>query len=334
MFEPLGSPAFLTAARIEGKKASPIKTFLFFLIVYFIGTFAQSILLSPIMYTTMLSDPAYYDIINMAAGEVSTSVLNEQIAEYVTALAERPPIVIASLFATVGTVIASVVFCRRIEKRSYFSMGLVKKGAFPAYLRGCLFGLVLFAVAIGFSMLFGGFWLRGINGKFNFLLCLLLLLGFLLQGFSEEMLCRGLLMVSMGRVSPLPYALTISSLTFALLHTSNAGFAFLPFVNLTLFGFLMGLYMIRGGSIWGAAALHSVWNFAEGVLGGFRVSGMKMPTSLFRFTAIEGKEIFTGGAFGPEGSLGVTFVLAVAVAILAMSKTKSSVILYEIPKEE
>ena len=140
-------------------------------------------------------------------------------------------------------------------------------------------------------------------------------------------------MVSAAKTANLPFALTLNTFVFAALHASNTGFSLLPFINLTLFGLLMGLYMIRGGSIWGAAALHSVWNFAEGVLGSFSVSGMKMPTYLLGFSATEGKEIFTGGAFGPEGGLGVTFVLAVSLALLAMAKTKTAES-YVLPKEE
>jgi membrane protease YdiL (CAAX protease family) len=246
----------------------------------------------------------------------------EQITIYVTELNARPLVTVVMLFATVGTIAACLVFCKLIEKRTFAGMGLRKKGALPAYLKGLVLGLLLFAVAIGFSYFFGAVRFTGVNKDFRPLLCVLLFLGYLVQGFSEELLCRGMLMVSTAKRAPLWYGLVISAFAFSVLHAANNGFSFFPFLNIFLFGILMGLYMIRGGSIWGAAALHSVWNFAEGVLTSFPVSGTKMPTHLLTFVTEEGKELFHGGLFGPEGGLGVTFALAVAIALFAMAETK------------
>lgn len=320
MFEKLGTPRFIAEARMQGKLYSPLAVFLIFLLLFGIGNLLASALLAPVTYILMLTDPAYYEVVN---GEYATTEeMAEQIALYAESLATRPAVVIASLFATVATVAACLIFCKLIEKRSLASMGLTRKGAVPAYLRGLALGLLLFAVAIGFSYLFGAVRFTGVNPDFDPLLFILLFLGYLIQGFSEELLCRGMLMVTTAKTSRLSFALSVSAFSFAALHAANTGFAPLPFINLALFGFLMGLYMIRGGSIWGAAALHSVWNFAEGVLTGFSVSGMKMPTHLLSVLPTEGKELFIGGAFGPEGGLGVSFALSVALALFAMAKTK------------
>ncbi|MBO7169975.1 MAG: CPBP family intramembrane metalloprotease [Clostridia bacterium] len=322
MFQPLGTPLFLSASERKGKTYTTIKTFLLFLLLFFIGNALQSVVLTPMLYVLMLTDPAYYDVIN---GEYeSTAQMMESITKYAEGLYEHPAVIAVMLFATAGTTIACLVFCRFIEKRSFASMGMTKKGAFPAYLRGLLLGLVLFSVAVAFSLFFGAVRFTGLNPDFSPALSLLLFLGYLVQGFSEELLCRGMLMVSTARRAPLWYGWLISSFTFAILHTANNGFSLLPFLNLLLFGLLMGLYMIRGGSIWGAAALHSVWNFAEGVLTSFPVSGTRMPTHLLSFVTVEGKELFHGGLFGPEGGLGATFVLAVALTLFAMAETKKA----------
>lgn len=322
MFQPLGTPLFLAEARKQGRSYTAIKTFFIFLLLFLIGNTLQSVILSPILYAIMLTDPAYYEILNGEYG--TTAEMMEQVTLYAAGLNTRPVVTVVMLFATVGTVAACLVFCKCIEKRSFASMGLRKKGAFPAYLKGIGLGLLLFAVAIGFSLFFGAVRFVGVNKSFDPLLCLLLFLGYLVQGFSEELLCRGMLMVSTAKRAPLWYGLLISAFSFSILHAANNGFSFFPFLNIFLFGILMGLYMIRGGSIWGAAALHSVWNFAEGVLTSFPVSGMTMPTHLLSFAAEEGKELFHGGLFGPEGGLGVTFALTVAIALFAMAETKQA----------
>lgn len=323
MFEKLGTPKFIANARAQGKRYTPMGVFFVFLLLFSIGGMLQSAILSPVLFVMMLADPTYYEIVN--GQYATTEEMYEQIMLYTQALNEKPAVVVTTLLATAGTVAACLVYLKFIEKRSLASAGMTRKGAVPAYLRGALFGLVLFAVAIGFSALFGGVTFVGFNKSFNPLLFVLLLVGYVIQGFSEEILCRGVLMVSTAKSTRLSVALWSSALAFAALHTLNHGFAPLPFINLVLFGLLMGLYMIRGGSIWGAAALHTVWNFAEGVLTSFSVSGMKMPTHLLTLLPVEGKELFIGGAFGPEGGLGVTFVLAVSLALLAMTPTKNSI---------
>ena len=322
MFQPLGTPLFLAEARTQGRSYTAIKTFFIFLLLFLIGNTLQSVILSPILYAIMLTDPAYYEILNGEYG--TTAEMMEQVTLYAAGLNTRPVVTVVMLFATVGTVAACLVFCKCIEKRSFASMGLRKKGAFPTYLKGIGLGLLLFAVAIGFSLFFGAVRFVGVNKSFDPLLCLLLFLGYLVQGFSEELLCRGMLMVSTAKRAPLWYGLLISAFSFSVLHAANNGFSFFPFLNIFLFGILMGLYMIRGGSIWGAAALHSIWNFAEGVLTSFPVSGMTMPTHLLSFVTEEGKELFHGGLFGPEGGLGVTFALTVAIALFAMAETKQA----------
>lgn len=322
MFEKLGTPKFLAEARTQGKRRSVLAVLFIVLILFGVGNVLQSAVLTPILYVMMLADPAYYDIVNGSYD--STEEMAEAVLGYTAALSEAPLVSILSLFLTAGTVAACIVYVKLIEKRSLASCGMRKEGAAPAYLRGLALGLLLFAVAISFSALFGAVRFTGINPDFNPVYFVLLLLGFVIQGFAEELLCRGVLMVSTAKSAPLSYALLSSSIIFAMLHTPNSGFDFLSFVNLTLFGLLMGLYMIRGGSIWGAAALHAVWNFAEGVLIGFSVSGMKLPTYLISAIPTEGMELFIGGAFGPEGGLGVTFALTVALALFAMAPTKSS----------
>lgn len=323
MFEKLGTPKFIADARAQGKRYTTIAVFFIFMLLFGIGGALQSAILTPVLFIVMMTDPAYFDILN--GGYETTEEMYEAVLAYTEKLNALPSVVIVSLFATAGTVAACLVYLKLIEKRTLATAGMTKKGALPAYLRGLGLGLLLFGATIGFAALFGGVRLVGLNRDFNALYFILLLLGYVVQGFSEELLCRGILMVSTAKSARLSFALWISAFTFAALHAANSGFAPLPFINLVLFGLLMGLYMIRGGSIWGAAALHTVWNFAEGVLTSFSVSGMKMPTHLLTLLPVEGKELFIGGTFGPEGGLGATFALSVALALFAMVPTRAPV---------
>ena len=138
----------------------------------------------------------------------------------------------------------------------------------------------------------------------------------MLQGMSEEVLCRGYLMVSIGRRYSMWVAILSNSLIFAALHLLNDGISVLALINLVLYGVFASLYFIERGSIWGVAAFHSVWNLVQGNFWGLRVSGIVTECSVFQSTIADNRNIINGGDFGPEGGLAVTIVLAVGICAL------------------
>jgi len=319
MFEPLGTPTFMLDEK-RGAVRSPVIEILVFFLLTLIAQIAQSVLMLPYQLFYIFTDGKYFEI--GKSGDMAAAM------EYVQGLTERmmaePLFQLFMLLSTVATIAAVLIYCRYIAKRSFFSLGLSKK-PYKEYAVGFFFGILALAAVVGFSLAFGSVSFVGISGKGNAFFIVALLLGYAVQGFSEEILCRGYLMTALGRSMPLWMAVISSAFAFAALHVGNAGYSLLAFVNVFLFGVLMALYMIRRGSIWGAAALHAAWNFAEGVLTDFRVSGMPSAASIFSFTLSEGDEWIHGGAFGPEGGIAVTCVLAVGIVLLLMMKTKTDV---------
>lgn len=63
---------------------------------------------------------------------------------------------------------------------------------------------------------------------------------------------------------PLCVGIVVNSIVFALLHMANTGISLLALLNLFLFGVFMSVYMVRRGNLWGACAIHAVWNFVQG----------------------------------------------------------------------
>ncbi len=200
------------------------------------------------------------------------------------------------------------------EKRPLWTIGLERPGAVLKYLRGLLVGLLMFAVSIGLAAAFGfvafeegrpaqsqgGSALGGV---------LLVFLGWMVQGSAEEALTRGwLLPVIGGRYRPF-WGVLISSLTFAIYHSINPNLSLIAVLNLFLFGILTAFYALSEGGLWGVFGLHTAWNWAQGHLFGFEVSGLP-PAGGTLFNLIEvGPDVVTGGPFGPEGGLMVTTVL-------------------------
>ena len=184
-------------------------------------------------------------------------------------------------------------------------------------------GLVLLMLAVGLCLMTGKLTITATENPAVGVI-LLYLLGFLIQGMSEEILCRGCLMMSLAQGCPTWVAVLINALIFTILHTGNPGITPIALVNLTLFGLFASLYTLRRGSLWGIGALHALWNFAQGNIFGIQVSGLTGCPSLLTATVREGGALIHGGAFGIEGGLAATFVLVVGVIVCLLMKTKKS----------
>lgn len=118
-------------------------------------------------------------------------------------------------------------------------------------------------------------------------------------------------------------AILANSLMFALLHLLNNGITALSMVNLTLFGVFASVYTLRSNSLWGICAIHSIWNFAQGIIIGIAVSGSRIDTSMFSFTPTEAGALINGGSFGLEGGLAVTAVLFVGIIATMLVKGRN-----------
>jgi len=125
---------------------------------------------------------------------------------------------------------------------------------------------------------------------------------FIFVGWNEELLSRGYHLQTIASGINLFWGVVISSIIFGILHIGNPNSVPLP----TILGiFFAGLFLaygyIRTKQLWLSIGLHIGWNFFEGVVFGFPVSGLDIyPLTRIKVT---GPEMWTGGAFGPEAGL-------------------------------
>lgn len=236
-----------------------------------------------------------------------------------------------SLFATLATAAAVLIYCLAIERRTLSSLGFLRRGAVAEYAIGLAAGLGLFGLPVLLCVVTGAMSLSPAEAMPSLGLILLFFVGFLVQGMSEELLCRSYLMVSLSRGWPLWVCAVANALLFSLIHIGNPGVTAIALVNIFLFGFFASLLTIRRGSIWMVGAIHSMWNFAQGNLFGIPVSGIVgSPSPLVAEMGEEGWQTFVnGGSFGLEGGLAVTIVLAVACVTVWFASTKKSEIAAE-----
>lgn len=308
-----------TYLRTNKTPPKPLWEVLIFLLVFLVGGMLQGVILTPFQVAAMLSSDAYASILASPPASLD-ELLN---AAYALLNVFPDWFMAVQLFSTAGTIVACLLYCRAIEKRSWLSLGFVKKGAVGEYAAGLGIGLALFGGAVAFCVVTGNLTLS-VNPTPAVGMIVLYFLGYLIQGMSEEILCRSYLMVSMQRGCPLWVAVLTNALLFTALHLANPGVTPLALLNLLLFGIFASLYTLRRGSIWGIGAIHAVWNFAQGNIFGISVSGMSGNPSILTATTSEGGAIIHGGAFGMEGGLGVTIVLAIGCLLLMVMKTKKS----------
>ena len=305
-------PAMVREARATGRGHLWIVELLIFLLVLLVGSILQGIPLIGVTLGWIFGDQAFLSeaMAALQAGDAGAYTA------MIMGRASQPPawMSIVNLFSTGIMTLTAILFCRWIEKRKAATMGFRRRAWLREYGIGVLVGFAMISLAAALGYLTGAY--RFAFSEFSPLLILGYLLGFIVQGMSEEAVCRGYLMISISRKNPVWLAVVLSSLVFALLHLGNNGVGLLALVNILLCGASFAVYMLKRGDIWGVSAIHSLWNFFQGHLYGISVSGTGGGGNTSILTALTtGKPIWTGGDFGIEGGLCVTIVELAALLL-------------------
>ena len=294
---------------------------LVFVAVFLVASIAQGFATVPMQLVMLFSDKAYMAAV--ASGDVAK--LTEASMEVTQRLMESDGYMIGMLLSDIVMMLIVFLFCRFIQKRKLRTLGFIKKGMLKEYGLGMLLGFAFFSVCVLLGVLFGGLKIEGISPEFSIGIFVAYLLGYMVQGMTEEVLCRGYFLGSYARRYPVYAAVLANSLLFASLHLLNSGISVLAFINITLFGIFASIYFIRRGSIWGIGAFHSIWNLVQGNFYGIKVSGTPVGNTLFTTQAIAGKSLWNGGDFGMEGTLICTIVLTCGIIFLYTRKNKDAV---------
>lgn len=308
----LERPEAVIKAQEKQKGMNWFLEILVFVLLFFVCAFAQIIITLP-GELMLISNNVNYQM-SAAAGDL------DGMAEAARLIGNSDLYMVLALVSTVAMTAVTLLFCRLIQKRKPDTLGFVRKGGGREYLIGLAAGFAAFSAAVLLCVLTGAIRIEGISETFGAGMFLLFLAGYMIQGMGEEVLCRGYLMVSIGRRYPMWVAVFSNAFIFAALHLFNNGISVLAFLNLTLFGVFASLYFIKRGSIWGIGAFHSIWNLVQGNFWGLSVSGGTTQCSVFKSAVTEGRDILNGGAFGPEGGLAVTVVLLAGILVLLRKK--------------
>lgn len=207
-----------------------------------------------------------------------------------------------------------------IEKRSLSSIGFNKNNWLKKYSLGFLIGLVMMSIIVLILLSFGyitveknPIQLVGISAISSILV---ILFGWIIQGATEEIVTRGWLLNVLSTKYNIGVGLLISSTLFGLMHLTNPNVNYIAVINIILVGLFYGLYVIKTNDLWAVCGMHSAWNFAQGNIFGFEVSGLDVSVGSLIDLNLVGNNVITGGAFGPEAGIISTFILLVSIGIL------------------
>lgn len=134
---------------------------------------------------------------------------------------------------------------------------------------------------------------------------------FIFVGINEELFSRGYCMTVLKQTNKSWVPVIVSSIIFALMHSMNDGISVLAYVNLFLFGIVMAYIFIKTKNIWMCIGYHITWNYFQGNVFGFLVSG-NTTDSIYSIKTVN-PNLINGGSFGPEGGLIVTALLILTI---------------------
>ena len=224
-----------------------------------------------------------------------------------------------------------------LDKRLFTDFGLsINKDWWIDFTFGVVLGtlaissIFIFQYSAGWIKVTDTFYVSQESQSFIIPLVVFLFL-FICVGVDEELRSRGYILTNiaeglsskrMGQKVPILLALIISSSMFSLFHIGNPNITTLALLNIILAGIILGTAFVLTGQLALSIGLHIAWNFFQGPVFGFPVSGQSF-AGVASVIKIEqgGPEFWTGGAFGPEaGMIGILAMISGILIILGWAK--------------
>ena len=211
-----------------------------------------------------------------------------------------------------GALFTVWIFQKFVSRESFTSIGLRFEGYKNDLYQGLLVGAGL--ITIGFLTLVIFNLISVDLTYFSLYDQAFYLILFAVVSLNEEIAIRGYILQNLSRSFNKYIALAISSLLFMTMHLGNPNIDILPILNLFLAGIFLGVYSIHKNNLWFPIGAHLTWNYLQGPIYGFEVSGNKI-NSLFE-QDLSGHDILTGGNFGYEGSIILTVFLIAGIYLM------------------
>ena len=191
------------------------------------------------------------------------------------------------------------LFVRWIERHWPADLPLGK--LVPHTLLGILVGFIIMVLVVStiVAMRDATVTWKGFSVEKQFSVCMM----FLAVAVGEEMIFRGVIFRWIDERWNTWVALLISAILFGWMHISNDNATWWSSLAIAVeAGLLLGAAYKWSGSLWVPIGIHWAWNYTQGNIFGLAVSGSDAGETMLT-TIVNGPDIITGGAFGPEASI-------------------------------
>lgn len=230
---------------------------------------------------------------------------------------------LAMAILIVGATLAIVLFLlRRFEQRGSDAIWLpFDASAWQQTAIGTALGavpitlIVLLSLVFGFGEIAAG----GLDASALVKALLPTLLTVFLFAAFEEFTLRGYLLRQIALARGPLFAVIVTGVLFGLMHSGNPGANWQGLAYTAIGGILMGLLLLRTGSLWLLVGYHFGWNAVSGNLFGLSVSGMDVQASV-ALTTLSGSDWLTGGSYGFESALPTVLceILVLSIALFTI----------------
>lgn len=199
-----------------------------------------------------------------------------------------------------------------LKKYTFCDVFVIPENSISGFLKGSLIGLCLILICVGFTILNGNVVFS--TGNISLMTVLGYFVFFILVAVFEELLFRTFPLFVFAERYHIAIAIFLSSVLFGLAHIGNDGFTWLAMLNITLAGVLFSIFTLQKWNISWAIGIHFGWNFTQGTILGYQVSGGKSQGILIAKPV--GEAYLSGGTFGIESSIFCTALLILTIAFL------------------
>lgn len=211
------------------------------------------------------------------------------------------------------------VFRRFIDRQSIASLGFAWQGHNKHAFAGFFAGIAMIGGASLVLIVIGH--LHFTQWHPNPVAFINSIIAMILVAVSEELVLRGYFLHNLMQSTNKWLALVVSAVLFAVLHIGNPEASILSTAEIFIGGLMLGINYIYTRNLWFGIFLHFAWNFFQGPVIGYKVSGVVMPSAMQQ--DLVGPAWLTGGNFGLEGSvLSVVINLMLITILVAVYNKK------------
>jgi membrane protease YdiL (CAAX protease family) len=225
---------------------------------------------------------------------------------------------IVSFATLLGTLITIWLMMKFADEKPFHTLGFKNHLIGKDICKGIFLGFII--MLLGFSILYFTNQIEVQNVVFDSKSFFFGLFLFIFVGIAEEVLVRGYILKNLLASFNNYIALFISAIIFSVLHLGNPFMDFISFTQLFVIGFLFGIPYVITRKLWFSIALHFSWNFFQGTVFGFNVSGNQ------HFSIIQTKfntpTIWNGGYFGFEGSILCLLLQLMVISVILFEYRK------------